>query len=136
MGSLVAQQGPNGASPTGSEQTEDLPTIPTEVFQDPNVRLSQLGTPGDRSYLRSLNLSWFNNLCRNLAGLMDEKAEMLHSWKIYTQTRPMGLPYMLISWGGLGVNVGIYGIHGVFGICSITSGLPQSQESKPRRRCF
>ena len=27
-----------------------------------------------------------------------------------TQTRPMGLPYMPISWGGAkGVNVGIYG---------------------------
>ena len=28
----------------------------------------------------------------------------------------MGLPYLLISWGGLGVNLGIYGIHGLFGI--------------------
>ena len=37
----------------------------------------------------------------------------------------MGLPYMLISWGGLGVNVGIYGIHGVFG--------NRTQRPKPAR---
>ena len=46
-----------GADPAICCGEDRHPRRPTEV-EGPVVRLSQSGTPGDGSYLRSLNLSW------------------------------------------------------------------------------
>ena len=90
-----AWQQPKGADFACPEVRRTPATPRSRHLRDPNEPVTQVRSPSNQGHLASEN-------CLNIGGP-------------YIPNTPWDCQYMPISWGGLGVNVGIYGIHGASG---------------------